>query len=66
MLIRVMYGDYRYDYVNTDALDRLISSARIMKFLRLSEDRWVEVGCDPMRGIGGTYTGEERRRTRAS
>jgi hypothetical protein len=66
MLIRVMYGDYRYDYVNTDALNRLITSARIVKFLRLSEDRWVEIACGPIRGIGGTYTGEERRRSKAS
>ncbi len=66
MLIRVMYKDYRYDYVNTNALDRLIASEGIMKFLRPSEDQWVEVARGPIRGGGGVYTGQERRFARAS
>ncbi len=66
MLIRVMYRDYRYDYVDTSTLDRLITSDGIRKFLRPNEDRWAEVARDPIRGIGGIYTGPERRRSRAS
>jgi hypothetical protein len=66
MLIRVMYRDYRYDYVDTKTLDRLIASEGIMKFLRPSEDQWVEIGRSPIRGVGGVYTGQERRLARAS
>lgn len=66
MLIRVMYKNYSYDYVNTGALDRLIASEGIVKFLRPSEDRWVEIDRGLVRGAGGTYTGQERRRARAS
>jgi hypothetical protein len=57
-----MYPDYRYDYVNTAALDRLIDSREIAKFLRPSEDRWVMIGKDPIRGQGGAHQGGERRR----
>ena len=61
MLIRVMYRDYRYDYVNTHQLDHLIDFKRITKFLRPSEDRWVIIDKDPIRGQGGDYRGSERR-----
>lgn len=63
MLIRVMYPDYRYDYVDTYKLNRLINSGEIAKFLRPSEDRWVMIDKDPVRGHGGTYEGWERRRS---
>lgn len=66
MLIRVMYGDYRYDYVDRCTLDRLITSVGIVKFLRPSEDRWVEIARGPIRGAGGPYAGQERRQPPAS
>jgi len=66
MLIRVMYRDLRYDYVDTSTLDRLIGSKGISRFLRPFEDEWVEVSASPTRGNGGIYTGPERRFTRAS
>ncbi|HSR12854.1 MAG TPA: hypothetical protein VLS90_15530, partial [Thermodesulfobacteriota bacterium] len=44
----------------------LISRARIRKFYRPSEKRWVVIGIDPVRsGNSGTYEGIERRRTGA-
>lgn len=66
VLLRVMYRDYRYDYVDQRTLDRLITGRDIMKFLRPSEGLWVEVTPCPTRGTGGIYTGPERRLTRAS
>jgi hypothetical protein len=63
VLIRVMYPNYGYDYVDTRTLDRLIACRHIAKFLRPSEDRWVTIGKDAVRGGGGTYGGSERRRT---
>ncbi len=66
MLIRVMYRDHRYDYVGASTLDRLIGSNGITRFLRPFEDEWVEVVASPIRGVGGIYTGPERRLTRAS
>ena len=66
MLIRVMYRDHRYDYVDTDTLERLIDSEGITRFLRPSEQGWIEVAHSPIRGRGGIYTGPERRLSRAS
>ena len=66
MLIRVIYRDLRYDYVDTTMLDRLIESKGIRRFLRPFEDEWVEVSASPTRGNGGIYTGPERRLTRGS
>jgi hypothetical protein len=62
MIIRIMYTDYSYDYVNARKLDQLIASNRIIKFVRPSEDTWVNISRDPIRGGGGaTYGGPERR-----
>lgn len=66
MLIRIMYRDLRYDYVDARALDRLIGSKTISRFLRPFEGEWVDVSHCATRGIGGIYTGPERRLTRAS
>ncbi|HYA26563.1 MAG TPA: hypothetical protein VEE82_01060 [Thermodesulfovibrionales bacterium] len=59
MMIRVMYYDRKYDMVNVSALDKLITSGRILKFYRT--ERWITIGKDPIRGLGGTYNGHERR-----
>jgi len=62
MIIRVMYTDYSYDYVNVRKLDQLIASKRIVKFARPSEDVWVDITRDPIRSTGkAAYTGPERR-----
>jgi hypothetical protein len=66
MLIRVMYRDRRYDYVDTGTLERLIDSQGITRFLRPFEREWIEVTRSPVRGMGGIYTGPERRLSRAS
>mgnify|MGYP000858995824 FL=1 len=62
MIIRVMYKDYKYDYVNARKLDQLIASQKIIKFVRPSEDTWIHIDRDPIRGTGGSgYDGPERR-----
>jgi hypothetical protein len=62
MIIRIMYTDYSYDYVNARKLDQLIASKRIVKFVRPSEDEWVDISRDTIRGKGGeVYRGPERR-----
>jgi hypothetical protein len=67
MLFRVQYPTFNYDYVDAAALDRLIASKRITKFLRPSEDFWVSIEQGPVRGMspisaGTDYEGPERRR----
>jgi hypothetical protein len=59
MIIRVMYYDRKYDMVNASALDKLITSGGILKFYRT--EGWITIGKDPIRGLGGTYNGQERR-----
>jgi hypothetical protein len=62
MIIRVMYTDYSYDYVNARKLDQLIALKRIIKFVRPSEDAWIDIARDQIRGNGGElYGGPERR-----
>ena len=62
MIIRIMYKDYKYDYVNARKLDQLIAYQRIIKFVRPSEDTWIHIDRDPIRGSGGaSYNGPERR-----
>jgi hypothetical protein len=66
MLLRVQYQTFDYDYVDATALDRLIVSKRIIKFLRPSEDFWVNIERGPIRGMSTIYMrtvygGPERR-----
>jgi hypothetical protein len=61
MVLRVQYHNYNYDYVNAATLDRLIASKGIIKFLRPSEDRWVDIDKGPLRSVGSSYSGPERR-----
>jgi hypothetical protein len=61
MMIRVQYDNYHYDYVNTQMLDRLLAGRSLKQFFRPSEETWVRVDCDPIRGIGGDYSGPDRR-----
>ncbi|HOO89691.1 MAG TPA: hypothetical protein PLA74_02600 [Syntrophales bacterium] len=60
--IRVKYIDDSYDYVAGLVLDKLIRANKIKQFYRYSEEKWVTPGVDPIRGMGGLYTGAERRR----
>jgi hypothetical protein len=61
--IRVQYQDDTYDIVEDFALDQLVSSDKIKRFLRYSEG-WVTIGLDPIRRSKGknNYRGPQRRR----
>ena len=61
MLLHVQYKDFSYDYVDADTLDKLIANKTIQWFYRPSEKRLINVFSDPIRGIGGDYSGSERR-----
>ena len=61
MLLRVQYQNLTYDYVDTLALDQLLEAKNLRQFYRPSEARWVDVYRDPVRGIGGHYSGPDRR-----
>jgi hypothetical protein len=63
LLIRVQYKNGWYDYIVGQVLDEQIARKHIKQFYRPSEKRWVTVGVDRIRGIGGTYDGAERRRS---
>jgi hypothetical protein len=64
-LIRVVYRakEYVFDYVPSDLLESLITRDQITHFYRPSEERWVSIRLDPVRGSGGGYQGPERRRS---
>ncbi len=60
MLIRVMYGDGRFDMVRNDTLDILIANMKIKKIRRASG--WVDVERDEVRkSLGAPWGGAERR-----
>ncbi len=61
MLIRVQYNNNKHDFIKPSYLDRLITSGSIKSFLR--SEGWVLIGADPLRGMGGTYEGPERRKS---
>ena len=61
MVLRVQYQDSRYDYVDAATLDELIASKQIKKFLRASQNEWVDIEVGPLRGEGSLYLGPERR-----
>jgi hypothetical protein len=61
MLLHVQYQDSRYDYVDAATLDNLIATKQIRKFLRTSQNEWVDVERGPIRGEGSLYLGPERR-----
>ncbi len=63
MMLYVKYRDMRYDFVNTQTLDRLLAQKSIRMFYRLSEKQWVDVDRDRIRGSGGGYRGPNRRRS---
>ena len=61
MLIHVQYKDFSYDHIDARTLDWLLANRIIRLFYRPSEERWVYVYRDAVRGIGGDYSGSERR-----
>jgi hypothetical protein len=61
MMLRVQYQNNRYDYVNTRTFDKLLLRKRIIQFYRPSEERWVNVDRDPIRGFNRNYSGFDRR-----
>ena len=61
MLIRVQYKDDKYDYVPGRILNEQIALQKIKRFYRPSEEKWITIGIDRTRGMGGTYDGAERR-----
>jgi hypothetical protein len=64
MILRVQYKNHDYDYVDTQRLDRLLLAKEVRKFFRPSEERWVDVSRDPVRGSGGGYSGPNKRQPR--
>jgi hypothetical protein len=59
--INVRYTKDKCDIIPRRLLDGLIASNQILQFYRESEQRWVTVGFDHIRGMGGLYEGTERR-----
>lgn len=47
MLIRVVYNDYKFDFIKSFRLDEFIEAGKISMFRR--ESGWVFVGIDPIR-----------------
>jgi hypothetical protein len=64
MILHVQYQDHRYDYVDARTLDKFLAGRGIQRFFRPSEGRWVNVFRDPIRGLGGDYSGPDRRERR--
>ena len=59
--LAIKYNNNHEDIVPATLLDRLITSGSIKQFYRPSEQRWIILGMDKTRGMGGTYEGIERR-----
>jgi len=66
MVLHIQYHNNKFDYINCEILDQLINKRRIKRFYRPSEEKWVVIGIDPIRGNGGDHEGKERRLTRYS
>jgi hypothetical protein len=52
---------YHHDYIDTSTLEELIKKEEVGWFYRPSEQRWVNIYRGPVRGLGGVYSGTERR-----
>jgi hypothetical protein len=61
MLIRVQYLNDSYADIDARTLDKLLLGKTLKQFYRPSEERWVDVYRDPIRGLGGDYSGQDRR-----
>jgi len=49
MLIRVVYNDNKYDFINPARLEEALKAGTISQFQRSSG--WARVGVDPLRKI---------------
>jgi hypothetical protein len=63
VLLYVRCQDNSHDVIDAPTLDRLILGKTLRKFYRRSEERWVDVYHDPIRGIDGDYSGPNRRQS---
>jgi hypothetical protein len=61
IMVKLRYTIETEGFASRSLLNELIASNKIIQFYRESEKRWVTVGTDPIRGMGGTYSGPERR-----
>lgn len=61
MLIPVVLKDGSYEKVFSGELSRLLTKDQVLIFRRAKG--WVMVGSDRMRGVGGYYFGDDRRKT---
>ncbi len=61
MMLPVQYHNHGYDFVTVKTLAKLLMENKIRYFYRPFERRWVDVYLDPIRGIGGNYSGPNRR-----
>lgn len=61
MLIRVQYLNDSFGDIDARTLDKLLLGKTLRQFYRPSEERWVDVYRDPIRGLGGNYSGPDRR-----
>jgi len=59
--LTVKYKNDLEDIVPATLLDQLIATDSIKQFYRPSEQRWIILGMDKTRGMGGAYEGLERR-----
>ncbi len=60
-MLQVQYHNDKYDYVDTRTFEKLLAGNGIRSFYRPSEEKWVNVYHDPVRGLGGAYSGPDRR-----
>ncbi len=63
MLLHVQYKNGSEGYVDARTLDRLLSGKTVKQFYRPSEKQWINVYRDPIRGLGGAYSGFDRRQS---
>jgi len=61
MMLYVQFHDNNWDVVDARTLDKLIAGKDLLRFYRRSEQKWVNVYRDPIRGLGGDYSGPDRR-----
>lgn len=61
MTLHIQYSDGKYDYVDSQTLDRLIDANQVKLFYRPSEKKWVNVDTDPIRGKIRFYRFSEKR-----
>jgi hypothetical protein len=61
MTIQVQFRNGKYDYVDSWKLNELIDLGQVKQFYRPSENRWIDVELDPMRGKVKSYRSRENR-----